>query len=114
MMSLVQSIIRKLKSGYSKLKLRLSKDTLIHMKYIYELDKEQERFLELYLRYKESCEKVGDACREAVEFDSLQELEEEINSRNDMLNRLKDRSALLEELRKESGSDDVARELYIC
>lgn len=34
MMSLVQSIIRKLKSGYSKLKLRLSKDTLIHMKYI--------------------------------------------------------------------------------
>lgn len=47
-------------------------------------------------------------------FDSLQELEEEINSRNDMLNRLKDRSALLEELRKESGSDDVARELYIC
>ena len=82
--------------------------------YKYELDKEQERFLELYLRYKESCEKIGDTCREAVEFDSLQELEEEINSRNDMLNRLKDRSALLEELRKESGSDDVARELYIC
>lgn len=82
--------------------------------YKYELDKEQEKFLELYLRYKESCEKVGDAYREAVEFDSLQELEEEINSRNDMLNRLKDRSALLEELRKESGSDDVARELYIC
>ena len=31
-----------------------------------------------------------------------------------MLNRLKDQSILLEELKKESGSDDVARELYIC
>lgn len=80
----------------------------------YELDKEQEKFLELYLRYKESCEKVGDAYKEAVEFDSLQELEKEIDSRNDMLSRLKERSALLEELRKESGSEDVARELYIC
>lgn len=72
------------------------------------LDKEQEKFLTLYLCYKESCKKVGEEYKEAVEFDTLKELEAEINNRKEMLERVQKHSDLFE-LYKQIG-----REAYIC
>lgn len=69
------------------------------------LDKEQEKFLTMYLLYKESCEKIGEECKEAVEFDSIEELEYEIKTRINMLELSQRRRKLYDKLGKEA---------YIC
>lgn len=69
------------------------------------LDKEQEKFLAMYLLYKESCEKIGEECKEAVEFDSIEDLEHEIKTRINMLELSQKRRKLYDKLGKEA---------YIC
>lgn len=69
------------------------------------LDKEQEKFLSLYLCYKQSCEKVGEEYKEAVEFDSLEELESTIKERMRMLERAKKCSEIYSR---------IGRDAYIC
>ena len=69
------------------------------------LDKEQEKFLTLYLCYKESCEKVGEEYKEAVEFDSIEELEATIKERTKVLDRAK---------RCADIYSKIGREAYIC
>ncbi len=69
------------------------------------LDKEQEKFLTMYLLYKESCEKTGEEYKEAVEFDSIEELEREVDARIKMLELAQKRRKLYDKLGKEA---------YIC
>lgn len=69
------------------------------------LDKEQEKFLNLYLSYKQSCEEVGEECKEAVEFNSMEELEATVKERVKILERAKKCSEIYSKL---------GREAYIC
>lgn len=69
------------------------------------LDKEQEKFMDLYLRYIKSYEGMGEDYKDAVEFDSYEELEKEVNYRIKQLERMKVCSELYSELGKEA---------YIC
>ncbi|MGN0496376.1 MAG: hypothetical protein ACI4GW_09155 [Lachnospiraceae bacterium] len=69
------------------------------------LDKEQEKFMGLYLKYKKSCEKTGEEYKETVEFDSYEELEREVSYRVKQLERMNQCAEIYEKL---------GREAYIC
>lgn len=69
------------------------------------LDIEEEKFMTLYLRYKKSCEELGEECKEAVEFETYEELERTVKDRFEALERMKKCSELCEKIGKEA---------YIC
>ena len=68
-------------------------------------DKEQEKFLTLYLAYKESCKMLNEDYMEEVEFDSYDELKNTLQERVAYLELMKQRAKIYEQ---------IGREAYIC
>lgn len=69
------------------------------------LDKEQEKFMNLYLRYKKSFEETGEEYKEAIEFDTYDELEAAVSYRVKQLKRMQYCSELYLKM---------GHEAYIC